>query len=119
MAAKAEARFKIVAENRKALNDLFERFGYFWDAPERTVSSNGALMTPEEAQRTLATSKLPPDSPEAKRLRAIMDGATLPSGYLRFDNIFASKDVRFESAHIDQATRASDHQPISARLCWD
>lgn len=106
-------------ENREALVGLFERFGYYWDAPERTVKSNGALMTPEEAQRALAAGKLAPDSAEAKRLRAVMDGATLPSGYLRFDNLFASKDVRFESAHIDQTTRASDHQPISARLRWD
>lgn len=105
-------------QDREALVRLFERFGYYWDAPDRTVRSGGESLTPDEALARLTSGKIALDSPEGKRLQAVVDGATLPSGYLRFDNLFASKDAHFESAHIDQTSQASDHYPVVARLSW-
>jgi endonuclease/exonuclease/phosphatase family metal-dependent hydrolase len=91
----------------------------FWDAPTRSVLVDGTLMSPEQALAELKTGKLDPKSDRYRQLRDVADGSTLLGGDRRFDNIFASKDVRIESALIDQTTRASDHQPAMATIRWD
>jgi endonuclease/exonuclease/phosphatase family metal-dependent hydrolase len=106
------------AADLKAAQALLAGHNYFWDAANRKVLVDGRALAPEEAQALLDSGKFAKGSAEEKRLQLAVDGATLGGGD-RLDNIFASKNVRFTSALIDQSTHASDHRPIFADVRWD
>lgn len=106
-------------ENLAAIDRLRAGLNDFWDAPTRTVLVEGTMMTPEQALAELRAGKVDPKSPRHAALVRAADGSTLMGASKRFDNILASKDMRFETAHIDQTTQASDHQPIISEVRWD
>ncbi|MNL85317.1 hypothetical protein D3C87_2135880 [compost metagenome] len=66
----------------------------------------------------LKSGQVDPQSARYAALVRAADGSTLMGASKRFDNILASKDMRFEAAHIDQTTRASDHQPVIGEVSW-
>lgn len=103
-----------VAEAARALLD---RMGYYWDAPDRRVILEGRAMTLDEVRAALAQE--PAGTPRHAALLKALDGTSHLTANKRFDNILASKDVRFASSTIDQTTRASDHQAIVAEIRWD
>jgi endonuclease/exonuclease/phosphatase family metal-dependent hydrolase len=107
------------AANMAAMNRLRDQLNYFWDAPTRTVLVEGQLMTPEQAIAELRSGTLDPQSTRYQALRRAADGSTVLGSAKRFDNVFTSKDMRFTSAHIDQTTQASDHQPVVTEVRWD
>lgn len=104
---------------KAAMDRLTSHLQNFWEAETRTVLVGGQLMTPDQAREELAGGKVPVGSDRYKQLVRVMDGSTVLGASKRFDNIFASRDVRITSAHIDQTTRASDHQPVTAEIRWD
>jgi endonuclease/exonuclease/phosphatase family metal-dependent hydrolase len=104
--------------NLAAIDRLRAGMNDFWDAPTRTVLVEGTMMTPEQALAELRAGKVDPQSPRHAALVRAADGSTLMGASKRFDNILASKDMRFETAHIDQTTQASDHQPVLAEVRW-
>jgi endonuclease/exonuclease/phosphatase family metal-dependent hydrolase len=106
------------AENLAALDRLRSGLNDFWDAPNRTVLVDGTLMTPEQALAELKSGKVDPTSDRHAALVRAADGSTLMGASKRFDAVLASKDLRFESAHIDQTTEASDHQPVVTEVRW-
>lgn len=105
--------------DKAAMDRLIGQMNYFWNAESRSVLVEGQLMTPEQAQAELRSGKVDPKSDRHRALMLAADGATVLGADKRFDNIFASKDARFVSAHIDQTTRSSDHQPVVAELKWN
>lgn len=106
-------------ENLAAIDRLRAGLNDFWDAPTRTVLVEGTMMTPEQALAELKAGKVDPKSARHAALLRAADGSTLMGSSKRFDNILASKDMRFETAHIDQTTQASDHQPVISEVRWD
>jgi endonuclease/exonuclease/phosphatase family metal-dependent hydrolase len=106
------------ARDKAAMNRLLDQMNYFWDTESRSVLVDGQLTTPEQALAELKSGTVDPKSDRHRKLMLAADGATVLGADKRFDNIFASKDAQFVSAHIDQTTTASDHQPVIAELKW-
>ncbi len=104
------------AANQAAAARLQRGMTGFWEAPSRTVRVLGQTLTLEQALAALRAE--PAGTRRHEALRLAVDGITCLGGRKRFDNIFASRDVRVEASHIDQTTRASDHQPVSTELTW-
>ena len=102
--------------NQAAAARLQRALTSYWDAPTRTVRVLGQTLTVEQVLAALQAE--PAGTARHAALRLAADGITCLGGRKRFDNIFASRDARVVASHIDQTTRASDHQPIWTELSW-
>lgn len=113
---------------RHELHLLERRFPDVFHHSERVLirRRDGSVMTPDQARARLDPDRLAKGCEAWQRLQDVADASTLnpdpdshgviPATGKRFDNIFASQDMKSIRVEVDRSTLASDHTPVLVEL---